>query len=264
VNLVPLEKPVRGANGALYQLHRVEGDQSALHPFDRLPEEVWKVIQEGRSVEQDRSPGRKTLPCPYPGKSIQELARRHSGACAILFNGHSLAGINLSGVEVPMIGMNRTFVGHPTWDGPDPDYLCVLDSAWLSRKQVANHPGLINGSRDPRRFGYRAVKSYRMAPFSFDLARDGFVSPTTGHLALQVAVYMGFTHIYCLGLDLRGKHFDGTPGPSNDGQMVSQAKMLKEALPLLRAKGITVWASGGGTSLLPQADLENIGATRGN
>ena len=125
--------------------------------------------------------------------------------------------------------MNRTIEGYPTYYGPKTDYHVFIDVCWLNKEYVRDHPGLINASSDMRYLGYRVHKAYRMKPFSFDLDFDGAVPVTTGFVALQVAAYMGFTEIYCLGLDLQGKHFDGT----DSGQgMQKEPEFQAKALPL--------------------------------
>lgn len=165
----------------------------------------------------------------------------------MLFNGESMGSHDLHAIGVPIIGMNRTFVGFDGYRGPQPHYYCFVDIAWKATAQRLEQEGasiVVNGSTDNAAVGYRATRSMRMSPFSFDLARDGYVSPipcTTGHLALQLAAYLGFTDIYALGLDMGGPHFDGTRS-SNDIAWANahhrrQAKVLAE-------RGVRVWVTG--------------------
>jgi len=193
----------------------VLGDWSARAECDRPP--AFLIEQDlGSRVIVLEGPT-EPLPQRLPGKHISELKGKHSGRAVLLFNGPSLARHNLFRVRDPLIGMNRTFVGNKGYTGPQPEYLCAIDEVWMRHPDVLAHPGLINGGVNEVSKGYRVTRSYRGRPFSFDLAHDGYVplTPgTTGFLALQVAVWMGFTELYCLGLDLRGGHFDGSSGVS--------------------------------------------------
>jgi hypothetical protein len=202
-----------------YSVQEVLGDWSHLSEWDQPP----KYVVDGGLVSRyrapfDRSETRPDVAQALPGRDIKELKDRHSGKVAIFFNGGSLKNHDLHKVKeagIPIIGINRTHVGREGYDGPDPDYLCAIDIGWIQDPKVRRHHGLINGSTDKDHVGFRATRSFRMTPFSSDVGRDGFVPfipGTTGFMALQVAVYMGFTEIWCLGLDLRGKHFDGSHG----------------------------------------------------
>lgn len=217
----------------------LEGDWSHLSEWDQPPRVIKQIIQV--ELKPDLSDSRPNVRWDFPGKDISELKGKHQGKVAIFFNGRSLASHDLTQIKCPIIGMNRTHHGHPTYFGPQPDYLCIVDTNWLNKKSVQEHPGLINGSNDPRPYGYRVPKSQRMRPFSFDLKRDGALAVTTGMLALQVAAYLGFTDIYCLGLDLHGLHFDETKSGNN---MLAQERLCVEAAPLLKQRGINVWVCG--------------------
>lgn len=230
----------------------------------------------------DRSDTRPEIEHHLPGRPISELRGIHSGKVAILFNGESLGKHDLWRIRragIPMIGMNRTHVGYPTYTGPQPEYLCVVDVEWLTnpklRDGVRAHPGLINGSVHKEPLGWRVTRHPRMAPFSFDLQRDGYVgyNPcTTGFLALQAAVYLGFTELFCLGLDmggkrfnrkgkriLRGKHFDGSVGSAGYARALI---FHRKQAPLLKEKGIKVWLCGSPESRLagvfPSCEFEDL------
>jgi len=231
------------------------------HACDQLPTHFADgVLPAQLCLSHDRSEDREPIKQDRPGKDISALKGIHSGKVAILFNGPSLAKHDLHKIQVPIIGINRTHEGHPGYNGPQPDYLCVVDDCWARDENVQKHPGLINGSQDKKEFGYRATRSFRMAPFSFDLGRDGFVNPvpcSTGHLALQLAAYMGFTEIYCLGFDLGGGHFDGTEG----SQHYTLAIMYhRRQVPVLKTRGINVYVCGSPESKAPfdHAPFEDI------
>ncbi len=231
------------------RVRSVLGDFSRREPCDRPPTYMLdEAALSTRISPFDCSDDREWVKQTLPGRHVSELKGIHSGAVAILFNGSSLADHDLFRIKIPMIGMNRTHKGYAGYRGPQPDYLCIVDWAWLERpswrSSVVRHPRIINGSSHKDDLGYRVTRCSRMAPFSFDLERDGYVGPipcSTGHLALQVAAWMGFTELYCLGLDMGGPHFDGTKtsmwcGDANKYHR-SQAKLLE-------ARGIRVTICG--------------------
>jgi hypothetical protein len=195
------------------------------------------------------------MPTEFPGKNIAELKGKHSGPVALLFNGESLKDHDLSRIGIPTIGMNRTHRGWPGYTGPQPDYLCVVDKCWLDRmdwrRAVRAHPAVINGSYSADDVGYRVLRG---APglFSFDLTQGyaGHKPCTVGHLALQAAVYLGFTELFCLGFDLGGKHFDGTNG-SKPRMYLDAATTHKAQARLLEGRGVKVWVVGSPDSNAP-------------
>lgn len=230
------------------EIREVLGDWDHLHECDRPPKYIFDQPLKGNlSGPFDMSESRTPLRQTRLGKPIAALKGIHSGKCALFFNGPSLNNHDLWKIRdagIPIIGMNRTHTGFASYKGPQPDYLCVVDWLWLDKPDVVRHPGLINGSTDPREYGTRVSRHFRAMPFSFDLDRDGYVSPvpaTTGHLALQVAVYMGFTELYCLGFDLGGKHWDGSPGSL---YYAAVNRYHRRQAPLLKERGINVYLCG--------------------
>lgn len=235
-------------------VRRVLGDWSKHQRCDRPPDYIVDGPVVPRTSIFDKSEARADVEVKLPGKNIRELRGIHSGKVAILFNGASMAQHDLWKIKCPIIGMNRTHQGWKGYNGPQPDYLCVIDHVWFDdpklRSGVLKHPKVINGSTHKSEVGYRVARSGRMAPFSFDLGRDGFVPPipcTTGHLALQLAVYLGFTDLYCLGWDMGGRHFDGTSASLHFAQA---AFYHKSQAPLLKEKGIRVTVCGSPDSKL--------------
>ncbi len=231
--------PPEEVNGRM--VRKVLGDWSHRPECDRPP----AYLLEGGEFLPDpglMAPDREAIPQKLPGKHISGLKGIHSGACALLFNGESLKGLDLHAIKVPTIGMNRTHAGFPGYEGPQPDYLCAIDDVWIRTKEVLAHPCLIDGSISGRdNGGYRATRHFRAQPFSFDLARDGYCCPvpcTTGHLAMQLAVYMGFTEIFCLGWDMHGGHFDGT---RSSPHFAMATKYHRNQAEILRKRGIKVW-----------------------
>lgn len=231
----------------------VLGDWSHLHEWDRPP----KYIRESPYLHNscagyDKSETRKPIKQIRPGKPIAELKGIHSGKVAILFNGPSLADHELWRISCPIIGINRTHRGFDGYEGPQPDYLCLVDWYWFDNPKVRDaarsHPAIINGSDHQDNVGWRATRHPRMSPFSFDLERDGYAGPvpaTTGHLALQVAAWMGFTEIHCLGWDLGGDHFNGTRGSMHFRDAI---RYHKRQAPLLKERGVNVYVCGSSAS----------------
>lgn len=192
------------------------------------------------------------IPKDLPGRPISELKGKHSGSVAILMNGPSLPG-DLSCLDMPTIGTNRTHKGWPGYNGPQPEYLCIVDKVWLDRtdwrRGIEAHPAVINGSYHEKSVGYRVKRDWTSV-FSFDLEK-GYACHTpgtAGHLALQTAVYLGFTDLYCYGFDLSGGHFDGTSGSRRFDQAVAAHKAQ---IPLLKKAGINVWVVGSPDSKAP-------------
>lgn len=239
----------------------VPGDWSHLSEWDRPPKYALKIHPGLTSKGFDKSETRGPVKRNYPGKDIAELKGRHSGRCAVLFNGPSMGLHDLFKITVPTIGMNRTYVGYPTYKGPPTDYYCAVDHCWLDKPEVMAHPFLINGSTHLADRGYRIVRHPRFAPFSFDLARDGYVAPipaTTGHLSLQLAVYLGFTEIHAIGWDLKGGHFDGTAGSLHLQQV---RRYHRRQVEPLTKRGIQVFVCGAPDSAIdfwPHSDFEAV------
>lgn len=236
-------------------------DYSHIPLHDRPPAQICEGVRVMQGIHFQKGEDRVEIPQKYPGKRIEALKGLHSGKVALLYNGPSLANHDLWKIPHPLIGLNRTHRGYKTYSGPQPDYLCVVDNCWIDSEDVRDHPGLINGTLDRREAGYRATKSFRMNPFSFDLQRDGYVPwcpATTGHLAIQVAVYLGFTDIYCLGLDLSGPHYDGTEA----GRSIWDThRFFEKYAPVLKERDIKVTICGSPkskVSAFPMSTFEDL------
>ena len=271
---LPIGKVHQGADGFLYQEHELDcSDWSwweESNPFKRPPLKVWKKVltEQGNNIYYDTSETRERIPCDLRGRNIDELHNKHLGPVALLGNGQTLANHNLFDIPCPTIGMNRTYKGWPTYNGPNPNYYCFIDHSWLGKPEVKDHPFVINCSSSNEDIGYRAIKCYRMKPFSFDLWRDGVCPVNTGAASLQVATYLGFTEIYLLGFDygkvpdkFQGsdyKHFDNTSCGSG---IQTQPDWFYQIAPLLRDKGIKVYFVGSpdnGSSAFPHISFEEF------
>lgn len=223
------------------------GDFSHRLPCDR-PQPYVLVGEYVHAVKNpfDRSETREPVSQQFKGKPIVLLKGKHSGKCVIAFNGESLKPERLHEVKaagIPIIGMNRTYVGFQGYTGPECDYLCVVDHEWFLTPEIKSHPGLINGSDHKGDHGYRVTRHWRMSPFSTDLGRDGYppvVPCTTGFLALMLAHYLGFSEVYCLGLDMTGGHFDGSPASRHFERAYGRKSALhhfNEMLPVMEKTG---------------------------
>jgi hypothetical protein len=273
---IPIGEAKDGCNGAVYRKHRIIPDETYwnLNPYKRPPLEVWKQEQAGRRLEQDTSSDRLPL-CtkytPLPGKDIRELKLKHIGPVAILGNGESLKSHNLYNIPCPTIGMNRTYQGWAGYEGPNTDYYCLIDQTWLWKPEVRELPFVINCSLATEPIGYRLVKSVRMSPFSFDLWRDGVVPVNTGYVALQVAVYLGFSELYLFGFDFmrddltqkqyKGKdypHFDGTPSGTGMFRQAYHFKQAAEKLKEHNLKAFFVGSPQNGSDAFPHITFEEF------
>lgn len=231
-------------------VREILGDFSDLNPWDRPPKYVLDAAPLGPGPRKwDTSETREAVKQTYPGRPVSELQGIGSGRVAILFNGPSLKQHDLFKIPCPIIGMNRTHLGWKGYEGPQPDWLCLIDHVWFDVPKMMSaltHPAIINGGTHKNPQGWRIPKHPRMSPWSFDLARDGYagnIPCTTGYMALQLAVWMGFTEIFCLGLDMGGGHFDGTQAslfyPTARAHLRRMAKRLGEVRP-----DVKVWVCG--------------------
>lgn len=273
-----MRKPVSLVRADTYRdihgrrITELKGNLRGIPKHDRPPRFILESIAMDRKILRQTGPNRKALKQRYPGRPIEELKGREVGAVAILHNGPSLKQSPLNALQIPTIGMNRTLPqSYPDYLGPVPTYYCFADHPWGLNLEVVEGKGMIviNGSSlesDPSQGRhYRATKSYRMAPFSHDLARDGYVSwvpCTTGFLALQLALYLGFTRIYLLGLDLSGTHFNSTPASVSMPDALKHYEVVSQNLKKVRPD-VQVWVCNSPQSLVhpgifPHAPLSQL------
>lgn len=149
--------------------------------------------------------------------------RVDGGPVAVLCNGPSLPFIErLEQIKIPTLGMNRT------WNFPSTYYL-TLEQVWLGVGYEGRY--FLNAAcmLDPTwpKAGYHVPLQWKKR-FSYD-PEFGFYPGTTGYLAGEVALGLGFDEVHYLGLDLCGDHFDGT-----------HAALMHESLELfeLMAEGL--------------------------
>lgn len=153
---------------------------------------------------------------------ISSFRGKHAGqVCAILANGPSLKKHDLSRLRCPTIGTNRS------WELLWPTYHVVCDGAHYKQNPevyeklhkegrlfVHEMVGKNNWPVGIKLYGplnKHMTGGKTPLPFSLDIEQGvqlyhGPVG-SVGFLALQIAVYMGFSKVFFLGLDLQGLHF---------------------------------------------------------
>jgi hypothetical protein len=161
----------------------------------------------------------------------------------VLASGPSLAELDLSPLERRIvIGLNRSFLA---FEGAH--YHCVMD-----QRLFELFPAQLRGARylftvPDRPFGI-PIPLLGSQGFSFDLEEGIYSGYTIAHFALQVAVYMGFSEIFFLGLDLclagPRTHFFGHDFRSENHETTEFPKMrrcLDHAAEVLRPTGVKVY-----------------------
>jgi len=147
--------------------------------------------------------------------SIDALRNTHRGQrCLLLGNGPSLEQLDQPLLpDITVIGMHRS------WRLINAPYHVILQrrqffdeiesGEWLPRGLIITKRSMAGGLADrlpcdvvPVRS--RGIKKHE-GEMSFDLSH-GSSAVMCGQLALEVAVWMGFTTIYLIGYDLRGGH----------------------------------------------------------
>jgi hypothetical protein len=158
---------------------------------------------------------------------IEAFKGRHQGKrLFILASGPSLSTLDLSLLDRRItMGLNRSFLAYPyTY------YHCVMDQRLFDM-----YPEELKKSRrlftvEGRPFGIR-LGNLAAEGFSWDLARGVYTGYTIAYLALQLAVYMGFSEVYYLGLDLRHDrgltHFFGKDDASANHENTEFPKMIR-------------------------------------
>jgi hypothetical protein len=150
--------------------------------------------------------------------TIADFRGRHQGErVAILANGPSLLHHDLNLLApagIRTMGMNASWQAlHPTDYHVTLEYDHALRHPWMYDK-IARRGTLFTMGDSWGELGVRIpFRSEKETPFSFDLER-GAVSELRGvgsvaYVALQLAVWMGFSTIFMVGLDLDGPKFNG-------------------------------------------------------
>ncbi|MEK9629377.1 MAG: hypothetical protein VW455_10200 [Nitrospinota bacterium] len=144
----------------------------------------------------------------------------------ILASGPSLAKQDLSLLKNKMVmGLNRSILIYPA-----PYYHCVFDQRLFDL-----YPEQLKKARqiftlEDRPLGL-PLKLLGGEGFSWDLEEGIYSGYTISYFALQVAVYMGFSKIFFLGLDLKHEgpqtHFFGQDPQTINHETTEFPRMLK-------------------------------------
>ena len=176
-------------------------------------------------------------------KKIEEFKGIHAGRrLFILASGPSLSTHDLSRLERRMVmGLNRSFFAYP-----ETYYHCCMDQRLFDL-----YPDELSKTRylftlEGRPYGV-PLKLLGSEGFSDDLEEGVYSGYTISYLALQIAVYLGFSEIIFVGLDLQHQegntHFFGKDFHSRnheDTEFPKMMKMLKYGAEYLANKDVKV------------------------
>jgi hypothetical protein len=175
---------------------------------------------------------------------IYEFKNLHRGKRVfILASGPSLGGEDLSLLRHRLVmGLNRSCLVYP-----GSHYQCVMDERLFTEfgpelgrsRYLFTLPG--------RPFGI-PIKLLGGEGFSDDLEKGLYSGYTISYFALQVAIYMGFSQIFYVGLDLKHKagntHFFGHDFHSKNHETTEFPKMrrmLEAGCEEARRRGVEVY-----------------------
>jgi hypothetical protein len=161
----------------------------------------------------------------------------------IMASGTSLKDHDLSKLKNRMtMGLNRSFIAYP-----DTYYHCVFDHRLFDLYPEELGKTRLLFTLEDRPLGI-PIHLLGSKGFSWDLSEGIFSGYTISYFALQVAVYMGFTEIYFLGLDLKNKdgftHFFGLDARSKNHETTEYIKMrdsFNEIALTLKERNIQVF-----------------------
>ena len=178
----------------------------------------------------------------------------------VLASGPSLKTMDLSPLKRRLVmGLNRSFLAFP-----QTHYHCVMD-----HRLFYKHPDELKQTRYlftlPKRPWGLPIKLLGTEGFSWDLEKGIYTGYTIAYFGLQVAVYMGFTQIFYLGLDLKltngQTHFFGVDFQSRDHEKTEfprMKKMFEYGAEVLQSSQIEVYNCSPDTTLdcLPTTSYE--------
>ena len=141
---------------------------------------------------------------------VHRYKDEHRGQrCFILACGPSLDRVS----QTALVKEHKIAVNHAIYKFPDSEYVVIGDLK--NGLEISTGDSVLFSSQEPQHIsGSVVMKDLGHLPgFSTDLTEGVFFGHTTTYIALQIAVYMGFSPIYLLGLDLKDSdtktHFYG-------------------------------------------------------
>ena len=194
-------------------------------------------------------------------EQIRDFKDIHQGKrLFILASGPSLKAMDLSRLERRLVmGLNRSFLAFP-----HTHYHCVMD-----HRLFYKYPDELKQTRYlftlPNRPWGIPVKLLGTEGFSWDLEKGIYTGYTIAYFALQFAVYMGFTEIFFLGLDLKlnkgQTHFFGMDFQSRNHDKTEfprMHKMFRYGAEALKSSSVQVYNCSPDTTLdcLPAASYD--------
>ena len=160
-------------------------------------------------------------------KPIGEFKNIHQGMrLFILASGPSLGDLDLSPLNRRIVmGLNRSVLMYP-----ETQYHCTMDHRLFDEFADLLRKTRCLFTLEDRPWG-NPMRLLGAEGFSWDLEEGVYSGYTIAYVALQVAVYMGFTEIFYLGLDLHHHegqtHFFGQDYHSRDHETTEFPKMRK-------------------------------------
>jgi predicted neuraminidase len=229
---------------AQLELLDIEYDRNRELAFNRLMEEpvLKRHFGPRDSVPDIGMVDENILKLPQQ-KNLNGFKNIHKGKrCFILASGPTVNNLDLDKLENEIvIGVNRAGLIYE-----DCQYTCSM-----AEHAFANFGALLKDSKELfctqcRPFGI-SMRMLGIRGFSFDLEEGIYTGQTISMVALQVAVYLGFTDIIFLGLDLKNSethtHFFGRESLNVGHEETMYPKMkeaFEEAMDILNKKEIRV------------------------
>lgn len=175
---------------------------------------------------------------------IKDFKEMHPNKhCFIIASGPSLNDHDLSPLSRRFtIGLNRSFLIYP-----QAYYHCMFDHRLFEMysKEVESQRKIFTLEDRPTGIPIHLLGTNG---FSWDLTEGIYSGYTISYFALQLAVYMGFTKIFYLGLDLandkENTHFFGHDYHSKNHDNTEYPKMInafEKILPTLKHRDIEVY-----------------------